>query len=129
MFKIISKKKLAIITVFFVMMSMIMWTPFGMSTAYALDAPSSGGTGSASDPYKISTKEDLIWIRDQVNSGATFTGEFFKQENDIYLTSDGTSSGTPIDWTSIGWSKQGGVGNGYSPFSGTYDGGGIILIN
>ncbi|WP_459481359.1 beta strand repeat-containing protein [Clostridium saccharoperbutylacetonicum] len=121
MFKRVNKKIIVFLEVFFLLMSMITWTPLWAKIAYAAgSAPT--GSGTAGDPYLISSKDNLIWLSDQVNGGTTFSGEFFKQQNDINLTSDGTSSGTPIDWTPIGWFQQSGGGAGSAAFSGTYDG-------
>ncbi len=71
------------------------------------------GFGTQSEPYLISSQQDLDNFVRAVNNGNSFSGKFFKQTADIDLVdsqifSDGF---TPI-------------GNENNPFSGTYDGDG-----
>ncbi len=65
------------------------------------------GTGSSTDPYIIATGAQLAYLAQQVNSGTTYSGKYFKQANYINLND--------YEWTPIGSNE--------SPFSGTYDGG------
>jgi hypothetical protein len=92
---------------------------FSLSSSVILQAqtpltPSGGGT-SSSDPYIISSLENLYWIADQVNNqGADFTNKFFKQTADIDL--GGYSNWTPI-------------GTDIYFFTGNYDGNWKIIKN
>ena len=67
-----------------------------------------GGTGSSSDPYLISNAGQLARLAQQVNSGKTFSGTFFRMTGDIDLSTR--------DWTPIGTEDNG--------FCGTFDGAG-----
>jgi len=53
-----------------------------MSTA-ALSAYSWLGSGSSSNPYLITSKADLEALADEVNSGTTHAGHYFRLETDI----------------------------------------------
>ena len=75
------------------------------------------GTGSAEDPYKLKTPEDLTRLEELVAQGKSFAGRHFQVVNDITL---------PDGWTPIGCTKDGGtnINNGanLNAFSGTIDG-------
>lgn len=43
----------------------------------------SGGTGTAVDPYLISSKDDWNTLHNQVKDGNLYTGKFFKMTADI----------------------------------------------
>ena len=58
-----------------------------------------GGTGSAKDPYRIATAEQLIYFRNQVNGGSTFEGEYIVLTANIDLIS---TSGTKQGFGTIG---------------------------
>ena len=75
----------------------------------------SGGTGTAEDPYLISSKDDWNTLHNQVKGGNLYTGEFFKMTADI-----GTVT-TPISYTSDFDNRRGNY------FEGTFDGDGHIL--
>ena len=75
----------------------------------------SGGTGTAEDPYLISSKADWNALHNQVKNGNLYTGKFFKMTADI-----GTVT-TPIGYTSDYDNKEGNF------FEGTFDGNGHIL--
>ena len=77
------------------------------------------GAGTESDPYLISSDQDLQYLANSVNAGNLFSGKFFLQTADINLVesqifSDGF---VPI-----------GDFYGNKPFSGTYDGGGHSIL-
>lgn len=81
------------------------------------------GSGSESDPYQISTVEELQYLQQWVNvDGRSFEGMNFKLMNDLTL---------PQDWTPIGCTKDGNinlqVGRNLNAFSGTLDGDGHTL--
>ena len=73
------------------------------------------GSGTSSDPYLISSDEDLLNFATAVNAGNDFSGNFFQQTADIDLVD---SQIFPSGFTPIGGF------DGSKPFSGTYDGGG-----
>ena len=64
-----------------------------------------GGSGTADDPYLISTAGQLALLAFNVNSGTTYLNIYFSQTKDIDLSA--------YYWTSIGKDKN---------FSGIYDG-------
>ena len=77
------------------------------------------GSGTESDPYLITSDQDLQNFANSVNAGNPFSGKFFLQTADIDLVesqifSDGF---VPI-----------GDFYGNKPFSGTYDGGGHSIL-
>ena len=82
------------------------------------------GSGTAENPYLIYTAEGLKQFRDKVNAGETSLCA--KLVCDIVLN-DGTfdenggwsESGTPVAWEPIGGE--------YTPYSGTFDGGGHTI--
>ncbi|MBQ3552127.1 MAG: dockerin type I repeat-containing protein [Clostridia bacterium] len=57
----------------------------------------SGGSGDESDPYLISTAEELAFLADSVNRGALYEGKHFILTNDIFINdvSDFESWGSP----------------------------------
>ena len=69
-----------------------------------------GGDGTSATPYQIASASDLATLRDNVNSGTSYSGVYFKQTAPITLNSD---------WTPIGTSA--------APFKGHYDGGGNAI--
>ena len=73
------------------------------------------GAGTSTDPYRISSEQDLLNFVNAVNSGTSFSGKFFQQTADIDLVD---SQIFPDGFTPIGRL------DGNKPFSGTYDGGG-----
>jgi len=85
--------------------------------AYAGIVPLSfpgGGSGTASDPWQISTIFDLDWMNDNVLAQNNFQGQHFLLINDITITA----------WSMIGMPilLTGGDTLAYS-FNGTFDGG------
>ena len=74
----------------------------------------SGGTGTAEDPYLISSKADWDALHNKVKNGTLYTGKFFKMTADI-----GTVT------TPIGKTGDGNASGNY--FEGTFDGNGHIL--
>lgn len=73
------------------------------------------GAGTESDPYLLSSDQDLQYLANSVNAGNTFSGKFFLQTADINLVESQIFSD--------GFTPIGGF-DGNRPFSGTYDGGG-----
>ncbi len=82
------------------------------------------GVGTAENPYQLKKAEDLVKLREIVDSGYTFESKYFKLMNDITL---------PTDWTPIGClsdkvtedaqSLSHKAGDTVFPFSGKIDGG------
>ena len=78
------------------------------------------GSGTAENPYRIGTAEELYWFAEQVNGGeyganAELTANITINKN--VLNTDGTLNGTPTyTWTPMGTSKD------YA-YTGTFDGG------
>lgn len=69
------------------------------------------GSGTESDPYRITSANELAYIAKEVNSGNDFADDFFSLEVDIDLSG--------IDWTPIG--------DGANPFSGNFNGNGHTI--
>jgi hypothetical protein len=92
-----------------VLSTQILWAVGPTATA-----PSGSGSSSA-DPYLITSLGNLYWIVQQVNSGTSFTGKFFKQTTSIDASA---TSGGGV-WGTQGWIP---IGNATTKFSGTYDG-------
>ena len=77
------------------------------------DSAFGGGSGTESDPYKISAVEHLQQLESDVSDGNTYEGKYFKVTADIDLNN--------INWTPIG--------NSSNIFSGTFDGDGHTIRN
>ena len=77
------------------------------------------GAGTLSNPYLISSDEDLLNFATAVNEGNDFSGKFFRQTADIDLTESQifAEGFTPIGDYDMDF-----------PFSGTYDGDGHSII-
>ena len=71
------------------------------------------GSGTASDPYEISSAEELALLAENVNAGNSYSNTYFELTADIDLAGK--------EWTPIG-------SNDYS-FNGTFDGGKHIVDN
>lgn len=88
-------------------------------SATADAAAFSGGSGTETDPYLISTAKDLWELADKINTEETlkeYTGAFYRLTNDIDL--GGKKKWTPIGNYSV---------NTYLWFEGTFDGGGHTI--
>lgn len=87
------------------------------------DTPTTGGTGTADDPYLISTAAELAALGEEVDGGDTKSGVYYALANDIDLSG--------IAWNPIGASYK----NTHSDtdnsgsFAGTLDGRGHIISN
>ncbi|MBE8951558.1 MAG: hypothetical protein SR1Q7_00230 [Quinella sp. 1Q7] len=77
------------------------------------DSAFGGGSGTESDPYKISAVEHLQQLATDVNGGNTYEGVYFKLTADIDLTG--------VDFAPIG--------NRNNMFNGTFDGAGFTISN
>ncbi|MGM9682578.1 MAG: hypothetical protein ACI3XQ_03175, partial [Eubacteriales bacterium] len=76
-----------------------------------------GGTGSADDPYLISSGRTLAFLAQSVNSGTTYKGMYIKLTDSIDLNN--------IAWTPIGYYF--GSTKDYIAFCGNFDGGGNYI--
>ena len=82
------------------------------------------GNGTAGSPYLIANLDELMTLRDMVNSGDSFEGKYFTLTASITL---------PENWIPIGAYKPNweesytGFGSQLWPFSGTFDGGGNMV--
>ena len=78
----------------------------------------SGGTGTANDPYLISSIDDWDALHNQVKDGNLYTGKFFK------MTANISTVTTPIGYTDDYDNRRGNY------FEGTFDGNGhIVTVN
>ena len=77
------------------------------------------GAGTESDPYLISSDQDLQYLANSVNAGNPFSGKFFLQTADINLVESQIFSDGFVPIGDI---------YGNRPFSGTYDGGGHSIL-
>jgi hypothetical protein len=81
------------------------------------------GSGTAIDPWQISTKAHLITLATNVNNGTTYSGKYFKMTANINMTG---GSFTPIGRVTLnGW---GDINQIYS-FQGNFNGDGKIISN
>ncbi|MGN1384559.1 MAG: beta strand repeat-containing protein [Clostridia bacterium] len=71
------------------------------------------GDGNAATPYLIRNCAELAYLRDNVNSGNTYSGKYFQLVNDLDLNGK--------EWTPIGTIEQ--------PFQGVFDGAGYVIAN
>ncbi|MGN0106817.1 MAG: fibronectin type III domain-containing protein, partial [Hominilimicola sp.] len=79
--------------------------------------------GTETDPFLISTAEELRQFAAYVNSGFTFSGYYFKMTADIDLNPGKTITADSTDavvWTSIGYFNDG--SNPSNQFKGIFDG-------
>ena len=93
-------------------------------------APETGitGSGTSDDPYILRNAESFAAVRDEVNSGISFNGAYFKMAADVILPADWEPMGGLKDPTVIGdLNRVGDMGRNLYPFSGTLDGDGHIL--
>lgn len=102
----------------------ILFSGIIISTEYITYAVNyDGGIGTSSNPYLISTPEQLNYLREEVNSGLNGEGVYFKLANDIDLSTYDTDA----DPSNGNW---GPIGNSVStPFKGNFDGGGHAIKN
>lgn len=99
-------------------LALVLGLMLGMSmTAYAATW---SGEGSQSSPYLISSLADLINLRDSVNAGTEYSGNYFKLTADIDC---GTDNWAPIGME--GYDNQYNDVNYY--FKGTFDGNGKTI--
>lgn len=86
----------------------------------------SGGNGTKEAPYRISTAEQLRYLSSSVNEDVSWSGVYFVQTADIYLSGE--------EWYPIGMAVTAEVDGkktlvGAYPFRGNYDGGNYKIAN
>lgn len=96
-------------------------TPTGVTASVSI-APFSGGDGSESNPWIVSTKSDLYNVARITNHGWDFSGQYIMQNADIALNLPFEQWGEemPTAWTPIGETIR---ESRAFMFKGTYDGG------
>lgn len=73
------------------------------------------GTGTQTDPYVLTTSDDLVELATNVNAGTTYAGAYFEL-------------GDNIDISGINWVSIGRYGDGTQrPFAGNFDGNGFAI--
>lgn len=89
-------------------------------SAWAQDTPTfSGGSGSAADPYEISTVADLNALATAVNGGTDFKGKYFIVTADLDYSVDADEDGMPdYSFTPIGYDYE----EDTKSFKGIFDG-------
>ena len=88
-----------------------------------------GGYGTVDSPYLIDSAQQFAYFRDQVNSGNTYPGQYFKLTTNIQLSSnvqaEELDSGVKVDPNgAIHWEP---IGAEERPFDGNFDGDGYII--
>ena len=78
------------------------------------------GSGTAEDPYTVSSAAELAYIAEQVNNGTTYDQKYIQLTQDIDLTG--------VEWNPIGYTLSGSVALG-KPFLGIFDGNGKTISN
>ena len=95
----------------------------GMNAAFAESSPYAGGTGTAEDPYRIATAEQLLALSAAVNDGSVngYPGTCFVLTEDIDLAG--------AAWQSIGQMDLADQSNVSCMFMGVFDGQGHTISN
>lgn len=96
----------------FVLMTLVVYK---FCSGYSVGDNEMEGQGTKNDPYLVSCVDDLIYLRDKVNSGDKFESVYFLQICDI-------------DLENVLWEPIGIAGTGRY-FFGVYDGGGHSIKN
>ena len=90
----------------------LMWTDSAVTTRDT----DFEGSGTASDPYLISSAEELAGLAYNVNNGTNYSGTYFKQTADIDVSA--------YWWDAIGTYTS---SSNYNEFAGHYDGDGYTV--
>ena len=95
----------------------------GMNAAFAESSPYAGGTGTAEDPYRIATAEQLLALSAAVNGGSAggYYGACFALTEDLDLAG--------IEWQPIGQMDLADQSNVSCMFMGVFDGQGHTISN
>lgn len=108
------KRKVSRCIILLIGVCMALYHADGIKTYAKEDNDFLMGEGTKYNPYLLSSYEDIVKLRDEVDAGNSFNGIYFLQTEDI-LFPDG------INWNPIGDLEHG--------FAGAYDGNGHILSN
>lgn len=92
---------------------LLLW---GISVQMVFSQSFSGGSGTESDPYKITKVTDLQLLSEKLESGETYSGVYFRMENDIDM------------YKAPNFGPIGGLG-GMHPFGGVFDGDNFKVLN
>ncbi len=84
------------------------------------------GSGTEEDPYLIKDASNLEEMRDLVNGGNSFKGEYFKVTSDLTLPNGWIPIGNHLD-ENVDLNSLVSLGKGMQPFSGVFDGGGYTI--
>ena len=84
----------------------------------------SGGSGTQTDPYLITTKQDVVALATAVEQGNSYAGMYFKMTGDIDLALE-KGSEEAKNYHPIGNNIDGDL----HPFSGTFDGNNHKILN
>ena len=108
--------------VFSLVLAMCLMLGMGISGS-AESSLFAGGTGTAEDPYLISTADQLLALSATVNDGSAqgYPGQFFSLTADIDLAG--------VDWQPIGHMDLEDMSNYSCMFFGTFDGQGHTISN
>ena len=79
------------------------------------------GSGTSSSPYIIETGAQLAYLASRVNAGTSYSGCYFRLDNDIDLNN--------ISWTPIGKGTLTTAESRSVCFSGVFDGNGCVIYN
>ena len=84
------------------------------------------GSGSESDPYKITSLSELMGLSEAVTQGEDYSGKYFELQTDIDLGRLILNNGC---WNPIGWYKNASdlEGKPKTAFAGTFDGAGNTI--
>lgn len=83
------------------------------------------GSGTKSDPYKITSISELMGLSEAVAQGESFKGKYFELQSDIELGDLNLNNGS---WNPIGWYKNASSLSGTpTAFEGTFDGAGNTI--
>ncbi len=86
------------------------------------------GSGTETDPYLISTPEELAGLAEAVKDSNTFAGQYLKLTADIYLNNEATPDSLKREWPIIGiYVSAYGYPYEKKPFCGHFDGDNHII--
>lgn len=103
---------------------MLLCISFSFALSSQAQTKWTSGSGTESDPYQISTIENLKYLAQEVNAGTDFDSVYFKQtadlvDNENVFKEDGSLNTTCKEWIPIG--------NETTPFNAIYDGDGFSI--
>ncbi len=111
-----------LVTMLLLVMAILM--PYGGAWAQT-PTPPAKGDGDVDNPYQISTAAELVWFRDQVNSGNNSISATLTEDIDLSEfchAKDAATNTAELSWTPIGNSDD-------NTYQGTFDGDGKTIRN